>query len=204
MIVARFISSLRTLWSQHFPLCTRLYQHVTCKKPLLFSSSSRYRNLVLCKVRVDTKAYPNTVGNSREELEVSRYPRSGFHRGSEGLRSWTKFSLNSCGQSGKSCNRSLCTSSRPSFLFFCSSTVGLRSGFPSGSSLVLPLLYGTGFSVYLLMSNTESCDVAQICVGVVEELVDKPGTTNATKFDILQSILLPFLMRCVFRPLIQW
>ena len=38
-------------------------------------------------------------------------------RASEGLLSSTKFSLKSCSRSGKSCNRSLCTSSRPSFLF---------------------------------------------------------------------------------------
>ena len=38
----------------------------------------------------------------------------------------------------------------------------------------------------------------EVSVGVVEVLKDKPGTTNATKSDILQSILLPFLMRCGF------
>ena len=56
------------------------------------------------------------------------------------------------------------------------------AGFPCSSSLVLPLLSGTGFSVYLLTSNTESCDedVGEIGVGVVKELVDKPGTTNGT------------------------
>ena len=49
-------------------------------------------------------------------------------------------------------------------------------------TLVLPLLSGTGFSVYLLTSNTESCDehVEEVSVGIVEELVDKPGTTNGT------------------------
>ena len=40
------------------------------------------------------------------------------HRGSKGLRSSTKFSLNSCSQSGKPWNRSLCTPSRPSFFCF--------------------------------------------------------------------------------------
>ena len=56
------------------------------------------------------------------------------------------------------------------------------SGFPRSSSIVLPLLSGTGFSVYLLSSNTESCDEDddEVGVGVVEELVDKPGTTNGT------------------------
>ena len=54
--------------------------------------------------------------------------------------------------------------------------------------------------MYLLTSNTESCDEddGEIGEGVVEELEDKPGTTNGTSFDILQSILLPFLMRCGF------
>ena len=56
------------------------------------------------------------------------------------------------------------------------------SGFPCSSSLALPLLSCTGFSVYLLTSNTESCDEddAKVDEGVVEELVDKPGTTNGT------------------------
>ena len=35
--------------------------------------------------------------------------------------------------------------------------------------------------LYLLTSNTESCDEDDdVGVGVVEELVDKPGTTNGT------------------------
>ena len=48
--------------------------------------------------------------------------------------------------------------------------------------LVLPLLSGAGFSVYLLTSNTESCDEDddEVGVGVVEELEDEPGTTNGT------------------------
>ena len=50
-------------------------------------------------------------------------------------------------------------------------------------------------------SNMESCgeDDGEEGDGVVEEdLVDRPGNTNGTQFDILQSILLPFLMRCGF------
>ena len=59
--------------------------------------------------------------------------------------------------------------------------------------------------MYLLTSNTESSDEDEVGVGVVEELVDKPGTTNGTEFQIfLQSILLPFLVRCGSRPLVQW
>ena len=65
------------------------------------------------------------------------------------------------------------------FLLVC-----LCSGSPRSSSLVLPLHPGTGFSVYLLTSNTESCDEddEEVCVGVVEELVDKPRTTNGMWF----------------------
>ena len=61
-------------------------------------------------------------------------------------------------------------------------SVDLCSGFHRSSSLVLPLLSVTGFSVYLLMSNRESCDedVKKVGVDVVEELVDKPRTTNGT------------------------
>ena len=62
------------------------------------------------------------------------------------------------------------------------------SGSPRSSPLVLPLLSGTGFSVYLLTSNTESCDEddGEVGEGVVEEeLADKTGTTNGTKFDML-------------------
>ena len=68
-------------------------------------------------------------------------------------------------------------------------SVGLCSGFPRTSSLVLPLLSGTGFWVYLFSSNTETCDEDDdVGVGVVEELADKKGTANGTYFDILQSI----------------
>ena len=61
-------------------------------------------------------------------------------------------------------------------------SVDLCSGVSRNSSLALPLLSGTGFSVYHLTSNTESCDedVEEVGVGVVEELVDKPETTNGT------------------------
>ena len=58
----------------------------------------------------------------------------------------------------------------------------------------------------LLTSNTESCDEddEEVGVGVVGELVQKPGTTNGTQFEkLLQSMLLPFLVRCVFWPLVK-
>ena len=76
------------------------------------------------------------------------------------------------------------------------------------SPLVLPLLSCTGFSVFLLFpSNTEFCNenVGEVGEGVVEEeLANKPGTIYGTWFDILQSILSPFLIRCGFSPLIRW
>ena len=51
----------------------------------------------------------------------------------------------------------------------------------------------------LLTSITESCDEDdEVGVGVVEELVEKPGTTNGTQYEKLLSVLLPFLVRCGF------
>ena len=76
-------------------------------------------------------------------------------------------------------------------------SVDLCSGFHRNSSLVLPLRSITGFSVYLLTSSTESFDedVEEVGVDDAKGLVDKPGTTNGTSFEKLQSILLPFLVR---------
>ena len=94
--------------------------------------------------------------------------------------------------------KSLCTSSRSPFKIFSVSKDSC-SGSPESSSLVLPLLSGTGFSVYLLTSNAESCggDDGEVGEDDVEELVDKPGTANGTSFKFFcnQLILLPFLMR---------
>ena len=36
-----------------------------------------------------------------------------------------------------------------------------------------------------------------------EDELDKPGITTGTKFSVLQSIRIPFLMRCGFWPLID-
>ena len=55
--------------------------------------------------------------------------------------------------------------------------------------------------MYQVTSNTESCDEDDGVVGegvVEEELAVIPGTTHGTEFEKLQSILLPFLMRCGF------
>ena len=83
-------------------------------------------------------------------------------------------SENSCSQSGKSCNRSLCTSFA-SFIFILgfSVSVDLCSGFPRNSSLVLPLLSGTGFSDVSANVKYRICDEdEEVGVGAVEELVD--------------------------------
>ena len=55
---------------------------------------------------------------------------------------------------------------------------GLCNGFPRDSALILPLLSAEGFSVLV----TESCneDVEEVGEDDVEELVDKPRTTNGT------------------------
>ena len=86
-------------------------------------------------------------------------------------------------QSGNSCDTSLCTSSGSLFFIWPSVSVDSCSGSPRRSPLILPLLSGTGFSVYLLSSNTESCDEdhGEVGEGVVEEeLTDIPGITNGT------------------------
>ena len=66
------------------------------------------------------------------------------------------------------------------FVFGC---CGFMQRVSRSSSFVLPLLSGTGFSVYLFTSSAESCDEDDEEVGegvVEEELVNKPGTTNGT------------------------
>ena len=55
---------------------------------------------------------------------------------------------------------------------------GFGNGSHRSSSLILPVPSAAGFFV----SITESCDedVEEVGVDVVEELVDKPGTTHGT------------------------
>ena len=69
-------------------------------------------------------------------------------------------------------------------LFFGGFSVSVVScsGSPRSSPLVLPLLSCTGFSVYLLFSNTEPCDEddEEVGAGVVEEeLAEIPRTANS-------------------------
>ena len=110
-----------------------------------------------------------------------------FPCGCQGQRSSTIFSMKSCSQFLKSRHGSLCTSSRPSFFFLFPVPVGSYSGFPRSSSPRTSTSFGCGIfrsnhTVYLLTSNTESCDedFEEVGVGVAEELVDKLGTTSGT------------------------
>ena len=121
----------------------------SARSPCYFRLQADFAIWILRKVCKKHYAYPN-ISNSWEELEVSRQPCSGFPHGSDGLRSSTKFSVNSCSQSGNSCDKPLCSSSRPSFLFLILVSVDSCNGFLRSSSFVLPLLFGTGFSMSLL------------------------------------------------------
>ena len=150
----------QSLNHQNFPLWARLYQHVFCKKPLLlfvFKQISQFRSFGKCVfvhyafLSLVPLLLATPLLSSWEELgSVSTSLDAGFPRGSEGLLSSTKCSQNSCSQPGNSCDVSLCSSSRPSFLFLFSFSVDSCCGFLGSSSLVLPLLSGSGFSVYLL------------------------------------------------------
>ena len=53
-----------------------------------------------------------------------------------------------------------------------------RDGFLRDSSLIISLLSVAGFSMLITVSCDEDDD--EVGVGVVEELVDKPETTNGT------------------------
>ena len=190
---------------QNVPLWTRLYHHVFCKKPLLFSSSSRDHNLGPSESAYLHCAHPNLVSlllaaplviheKNWKCLDplAQGFPvalKDYFHRPNS---LWTPVVTSAI----HAMHRFVLLRVLHFFLF--SVSVGLCCRFHRNSSLVLALLSCTGFSVYMLTSNTESRDEddGEVGEGVVEEgLADKPGTTNGTQFDILQSILLPFLWR---------
>ena len=124
------LTSLRTLWSAVIksPKCSAL--GTTAPVRLLqealvifvFKQISQFGSFgkclyTLCLPELGSTFGRGSIGSSWGELAVSRSFGSGFRRGFVGPSSSTKFSLKSCSQSVKSCNRSLCTSSRPSFLF---------------------------------------------------------------------------------------
>ena len=130
MIVTRFtffneiFCDLQLSSHQNFPLWARLHQHVFCKMPSLFSSSSRYRNLDPSESACRHNAYPNTVPlllAAPWVIHEKNWKCLDIH--AQGF----SLALNSCSQSGKSCNRSLCASSSPFFVFsFC----GFMQWFP--------------------------------------------------------------------------
>ena len=61
---------------------------------------------------------------------------------------------------------------------------------------MLSLLVDAECSVGVTVSCDE--DVGDVGEDELEELVDRPGTTSGTQFAVLQSIFLPFWMRCGF------
>ena len=142
------------LWSSHqnVPFWARLYQHVFCKKPSLFSSSSRYRNLgpseSACRHYVHPNPVPLLLAAPLEvhemTLEVSWLPCSGFPQGSVEVLSSTKHSLNSCSQSGNSWDLSLCTSSDSPYFYFVFGFCGFTQG-------VSPEAFHSYFHFYLVL-----------------------------------------------------
>ena len=184
------------------PLWARLYQYVLCKKPLLFSSSSRYHNLGPSESAFVHCACPNPVPlllAAPLEVHEMIWKCLDFH-----ALGFLKALLNYFHQPNSlwipvanQAIHAICLLVLLRLHHFggISDSVDSCSGSPRSSSFVLPLLSCNGFSLYLLTSNTESFDEndGEVGEGVVEEeLADKPGTTNCTQFDILQSIILPF------------
>ena len=66
---------------------------------------------------------------------------------------------------------------------------------------VLSLLVNAG----CIVRTTASCDtdVGDVRVAVLDELVDKPGTTSGTYFSVLHFARLPSLISCGFWPLVH-
>ena len=150
-----------------------------------------------------------------------------------GISSSTKFSLNSCSHSGISelarpesvNNGSPCSLLGSFYLFFRFLLAWSTSGRPYLSSTVVDTVSGemtlsvrscrSRVWISLTVSDEDELkeDVEQwlSCLETVlevdesdpEEEFNKPGTTIGTKFSVLQGIRIPFLMRCVFWPLIQ-
>ncbi len=104
--------------------------------------------------------------------------------------------MNSCSHSGRPCDEFPRASSLSSFFCGFSVSAGQRDESPCTSSLILSLLVDAGCSVGVTASCDE--DAGDVGEDELEELVDRPGTTNGAKFDVLHSIFLTFLMRCGF------
>ena len=82
------------------------------------------------------------------------------------------------------------------FYFYFLISAGSCDGRTSTVLLILSLLVNRGCNAGI----TASCgtDVGDVGEDELEELADRPGTTNGTWFAVLHSIFLPFLMRCGF------
>ena len=146
-----FLASLKILWSavikyQKFPLgrdCTNTF---SARSPcfFVFKQKSQFGSFGKC---VKTLCLPETgstfarrsTGASWQELEVLWSP-SGYLQGSI----------------GNSCDISCYTSSPSPLTFLNLVSLDSCSVSPRSSSLTLPLLSGTVFSVYLLMSIKRS------------------------------------------------
>ena len=173
-----------------FPLWVRLYQHVFCKKPSLFSSSSRYRNLGLSKSECGHYACPNLVplllatplviheknwkclDAQAPGLPVAA--KNNFHRPHF---LWTP----AASPASHAIDRSVLL--RVLHFYLCFRFLLIHApGFTVTPHSYFHFILLRDFSAYLLTSKTESCDedVEEVGVGVVEELVEKPGTTNGT------------------------
>ena len=111
-------------------------------------------------------------------------------------KNWTRFCLNSCSHSGRSCDEFHRTSSLSSSLLGFSVSASPCDEFPRTSSLMLSLLVGAGCSVGVTVSCDD--DVGEVSEDELAELVNRPGATKGTEFAVLQSIFLPFLKRCGF------
>ena len=116
----------------------------------------------------DTTFARGSKSKSYEELEVPRC---------SGTFSSTSPCLNSCSQSGTPCKSSLCNSSSSSFLFGFLISADSCDGSLRADSLVLSLLLVAG--IYLSVVYCDE-DVGEVGEDEVEDLVDKPSTTNDT------------------------
>ena len=92
---------------------------------------------------------------------MSRCSCDRFLRDSVGTLSSTKFSLNSCSQSGRSRNSSLHSSSSSSFLFLFPVSVHLFSGFPRNSSCAREIQFQDGEQESVAIVNREDPSVSK-------------------------------------------
>ena len=151
-----------------------------------FGSFGRCEN-TLCLPEPRSTFARGSIGNSWEELAVSRYPSSRYP---VALKDYVH-RLNSLSEILQPVRQVM---QRIALYFFASCVFIFVSGFYWFMKRVsrISFLYLI-FDVSVVMKM-----MTKQAWAVVEELVDKPRATNGTQFDFLQSILLPFLVRCVF------